>query len=83
MKAIVRVINHVRGMYAAEIDSLGSYVIFELLDSSEPEIGDVISHPDFFNMGGEIFMNITQGCEFDVYVQNVCGASLVRRQCML
>lgn len=83
MKAIMRVVNPTRGMYAAEIDGSREYVIFELLDSSEPEIGDVISHPDFYSMGGEIFKNVTQRCAIDVYVQNICGASLVRKQCML
>ena len=44
MKAIVKVGNRARGMYAAEIDDSGEFVIFELLDSSEPEAGDVIVH---------------------------------------
>ncbi|HCH52982.1 MAG TPA: hypothetical protein DE109_05620 [Aeromonas sp.] len=83
MKAVVKIFNSGRGMYAAEIDGSGEYVIFELLDSSEPEIGDIISHPDFYSMGGETFKNVTQQCEIDVYVQNVCEASLVRQQCML
>ena len=74
MKAEVKVVNPVRGMHAAEIDGSGEYVIFELLDSSEPEIGDIVSHPDFYSMGGETFKNMTQQCEIDVYVQNVCGA---------
>lgn len=83
MKAIVRVINPARGMYAAEIDGEGEYVIFELLDTIEPEIGDVVSHADFYSMGGEVFKNVTQQCNIDVFVQNICGASQVRQQCML
>lgn len=83
MKATVRLINPKRGMYAAEIEGGGEFVIFELLDSSEPEIGDVVSHPDFFSMGGEKFKNLTQGCEIDVSVENVCGKNLVRQQCFL
>jgi hypothetical protein len=83
MKAIVKVVNPNRGMYAAEIDGRGEYVIFELLDSMEPEIGDLIYHPDFYSMGGENFMNITQQCQIDVFVQNVCGPSLVKLQCFL
>lgn len=83
MKATVRVINPSRGMYAAEIDGRGEYVIFELLDTDEPEIDDVISHPDFYSIGSETFKNVTQQCEIEVYVQNVCGPNLVRRQCML
>lgn len=83
MQAIVRLINPKRGMYAAEIEGSGEFVIFELLDSSEPEIGDLISHSDFYTMGGETFKNLTQGCEFDVSVENVCGQNLVRQQCFL
>lgn len=83
MKAIVKVVNPNRGMYAAEIDERGEYVIFELLDSSELEIGDVISHPNFYSMGSETFNNITQQCQIDVFVQNVCGPSLVKQQCFL
>ena len=71
------------GIYAAEIDGSGEYVIFELLDSSEPEADDVISHPDFFSMGGETFKNITQQCELDVFVQNICPVNQVSQQCML
>ncbi|SES36022.1 hypothetical protein SAMN04487958_11930 [Vreelandella subterranea] len=57
MKAVVQVINPKRGMYAAEMNGSGEFVIFELLDSSEPEQGDVISHPGFYSMGGETFKN--------------------------
>ena len=83
MKAIVRVGNPPQGMYAAEIDGSGEFVVFELLDSSEPEEGDVISHPDFYSMGGETFKNITQQCDIGVFVQNICGSSQVRKQCIL
>ena len=83
MKGIIQLINPSRGMYAAEIDGEGEYVIFELMDTDEPEIGDVISHQNFYSMGTETFKNITQECEIEVFVQNVCGANLVRQQCML
>ncbi|MDY6894785.1 MAG: hypothetical protein SVO01_05140 [Thermotogota bacterium] len=83
MKAIVKVKNPKRGMYAAEIGGTGEYVVFELLDSCEPEIGDVISHKDFYSMGGETYKNLTRGCDFDVAVENVCGPSLVKQQCFL
>jgi hypothetical protein len=73
MKAIIKVINRNRGMYTAEIDGNGEFVVFELLDSCELEVGDVISHTDFCSMGGETYKNLTQGCEFDVAVENVCG----------
>jgi len=83
MKTTIKVINPKRGIYAAEIDGSGEFVVFELLDSCEPEIGDVVSHPDFYSMGGETYKNLTQGCEFDVAVENVCGPSQVRQQCFL
>ena len=80
MKAIVRMINPRRGMYAAEIEGMGEFVIFELLDSSEPEIGDILSHHDFYSMGGETLKNLTQHCDIEVSVETVCGANLVRQQ---
>jgi len=80
MRVKVAMTNLTRGMYAAEIDGNGEYVIFELLDSSEPEIGDILSHPDFYSMGGETFKNLTQQCNISVFVENVCGAALVRQQ---
>ncbi|WP_156897133.1 hypothetical protein [Ferrimonas kyonanensis] len=83
MKAIVKVGNISRGMYAADIEDSGEFVIFELLDSSEPEAGDVIYHPDFYRMGGEQFKNLTQNCSIDVFVQNICDTSQVRAQCFL
>ena len=70
-------------MYAAEIDGGGEYVIFELLDSCEPKISDIISHQDFHSMDGETYKNLTQDCEFDVAVENVCGSNLVNQQCFL
>ncbi|SHJ45256.1 hypothetical protein [Cycloclasticus pugetii] len=83
MKATVAVTNKRRGMYAAEIEGVGEFVIFELLDSDEPEIGDVISHTDFYTMGGETYKNQTQGCVIEVFVENVCGKNLVKQQCFL
>ena len=83
MKATVKEANTSRGMYAAEIDGSGEFVIFELLDSSEPEIGDVISHSDFYSMGCETYSNISQSCKIEVAVENVCGANQVKQQCFL
>ena len=83
MKAVVKVTNPIRGMYAAEIEGGGEYVVFELLDSHAPELGDIVSHPDFYSMGSETFGNLTQGCRIDVFVQNVCGRSMVKSQCFL
>jgi hypothetical protein len=83
MKAKVKIVNSARGMYAAEIDGQGEFVIFELLDTPEPEVGDVILHHDFYSMGSETYKNITQGCEIEVFVEDVCGANLVKQKCFL
>lgn len=83
MKATIKVINQNRGMYAAEIEDAGEFVIFELIDSSEPEIDDVISHNDFSSMGGETYKNLTQECDFEVFVENLCGPNQVKQQCFL
>lgn len=80
MRATVRFINPKRGMYAAEIDGHGEYVIFELLDSSEPKVGVVLGHYDFNSMGGETLKNLTQHCEIDVFIENICGPNLIRQQ---
>lgn len=82
MRAKVKVINPQKGMYGAEIEGSGEYVVFELLDSAEPELGDEISHSDFYAMGGETLRNRTQGCSIDVFIQNVCDESNVRKCCL-
>ena len=83
MKAQVVLTNSARGMYAGEIEGEGEFVIFELLDSSEPEIGDILIHNDFYSMGGETFKNITQDCNIEVFIEDVCGASLIKKRCFL
>jgi hypothetical protein len=83
MEARIVVANRKRGIYAAQTED-GEFVIIELIDTSEPEIGDVISHPDFTSMGSETYKNITQGCAIDVFVQNICGnLGQARKQCFL
>jgi hypothetical protein len=70
-------------MYAAQTED-GEFVIIELLDTSEPEIGDIVSHPDFTSMGGETYKNVTQDCSIDVFVQNICGnIKQAKQQCFL
>ncbi len=83
MEATVVKINPTRAMCAASIEGSGDFVIFEVLDSSLPQVGDLISHPDFTAMGGETYRNLTSGDDVDVYAQNICGASLVRSQLLL
>lgn len=83
MKAIVKVINSKRGMYGAQTEE-GEFVIFEVLDSDEPEIADIVSHPDFYAMGGEDYRNLTQNVTISVYVENVVGSlEQARKQCFL
>lgn len=83
MKATIKVINRNRGTYAAEIDDTGEFVIFRLLDTSEVEIDDRISHPDFYRMGLEVFENHTQGRKMSVSVENIYGVSLIKQQGLL
>ena len=71
MKAKIIMTVPARGKYAAEIEGEGKYVIFELLHSCKPEIGDLIVHHDFHSMGEETFANLTQKCHMDVYVENI------------
>ena len=71
MKATVVILNARRGMVAAETKD-GEYVIFQLLESYDLELGDQIRHNDFYSMGGEIYLNLTKDERMHVYVQNVC-----------
>ena len=74
MKAKVVITVPASDKYAAEIEGEGKYVIFELLHSSKPEIGDLIMHSDFYSMGEETFTNLTQSRDMDVYVENVLSS---------
>jgi len=82
MKATVLVINHQRGMVAAQtID--GDYVIFEILGDYDVEIGHVVSHHDFTSMGSEKYRNLSTEETMDVYVQNVCATvEQAKKQCL-
>ena len=83
MEATVTVANKNRGMFAAQTED-GEFVIFELLGSDEPEIGDVVSHVDFHSMGGEQYKNRTQGVTVSVFGHNIVGTmEQGRRQCFL
>ena len=83
MNATIQIINPTRSMVAAKSEN-GEYVIFELLGSYSPEIGDVVSHGDFHSMGGAKYHNVTQSEDMDVYVQNVVGsAEAAKKQCFL
>ncbi len=83
MKATISHINTTIGRYAAKFEDENAYLIFDLMDSSEPEVGDEISHPDFYSMGSETYKNLTQRRSFDVFVQNVCGPAILKAQLAL
>jgi len=83
MNAVVELVNSQRGMVAARTDD-DEYVILELLGSKEPEIGDVLTHPDFHSLGSERYRNVSQSEDIDVYVQNVVGnLTAAKTQCFL
>ena len=84
MQAIIAEVNHLRGMYAAKIiGDEGTFVILELLESEPLQKGDRVEHVDFYSMGSETYYNITNDQDIDVFVQNICGISLIRSQCFL
>lgn len=83
MNAKVEIINNKRGMIAAKSED-GEYVIVELLGGYDLEIGDIISHNDFYSMGSEEYYNISKSEMMSVYVQNVCGNfQQAKKQCFL
>ena len=83
MDAEIILVNSERGMYKAQSDN-GEFVVFELLDSYKPEMGDIKSHPGFYSMGGETYTNVTQETKFEVYVQKVCSSlDQAKRQCLI
>lgn len=83
MNANIVLMNSKRGMVAARSEDVG-FVIFELLGSYSPEIGDVVSHRDFTSMGSEKYRNVTQCEDMDVYVQNIVGTlEAATKQCFL
>jgi hypothetical protein len=83
MKATVTVINPTRGMYAAETQD-NEFVVFELRDADELEIGDVVIHPDFNSLGSEEYRNATQDVTVSVYVEDLVGTiEQAKKQCFL
>lgn len=71
MKAVVELTNPARGMVGARLDN-GDYVMIEILDTDQPEKGDVLSNPDFTSLGSETVRNMTQESKLDVFVQDIC-----------
>jgi len=67
MKGTVVLANHRRGMYAVQISG-GDIMVFELLGSPEPDLGDVLSG-NLDDSCANSFYNQTQAVELDIYVQ--------------
>jgi len=70
MKATVKVTNPKRGMFAAQNEA-GQFVVFDLIDSEELRIGDVVFHPDLQERGGKEIKNLTRGLTMLVFVTNI------------
>lgn len=81
-KGEIAILNHNRGMYAVQLSD-GSYSVFELLDSNEINLEDVISGP-LDELGSCELRNLTENETFDAMVQNIgCNLSTAQRQTML
>ncbi len=60
--------NHQRGMFIVEIED-GNYAVFELLDSVELTIGDLI-RGDLHGLGHEELLRVESQELFDAYGQS-------------
>lgn len=77
MKAVIRKANPKKGFYAAEIVENEEYVVFELLDTREPEQDDVIEINELYALGVETIKNGTQNHSIEVCIEdytNLAGA---------
>lgn len=77
MKAQVEYINSSTRMFAAKIEGYTDYVVVELLENCRVDKGDIVSHPEFKNMGKQIYSNETKASTMNVYVQDICTKNLV------
>lgn len=77
MKAVIRKANPRKGFYAAEIVDSEEYVVFELLDTTEPEQDDVIEINETHPLGVGTIKNVTQNHNIEVCIEdytNLAGA---------
>lgn len=65
----VAAINPRRGMVAIATDD-GGFTIIELLSDWSLEVGDDITWTDRYGLGHEMYRNVTQQTEEEVFVQN-------------
>ncbi|MCR8559306.1 hypothetical protein KXD93_16735 [Mucilaginibacter sp. BJC16-A38] len=64
----IALLNRTRAMYAVKLSD-GTYSVFEMSDSTEINLGDVISGP-LDEEGDCTLNNVTEDEEFDAIVQN-------------
>ncbi|WP_019420170.1 hypothetical protein [Paenibacillus sp. OSY-SE] len=69
MKGIVAMINSKKGFLAVRTPS-NEYSIVEVLEMELPELGDIISG-NLESLGSETLVNLTQGIEIDVFIQEI------------
>lgn len=65
----VAAINSRRGMVAIATED-GGFTIIELLSEWSLEIGDEISWANGYGLGHEVYRNVTQQTQEEVFVQN-------------
>lgn len=84
MKAIVRLINPLHKLFAAELEGGGEIILFKFFDTPELEIGDILSvQITYFIPDGITLHNLTKECKFDVICKNICNESNMRKLCLL
>lgn len=78
----ITILNHNRGMYAAQLSD-GSYSVFELMDTNEINLGDVISG-ELDEEGSCILNNLSEHESFDAIIQNTgLNANMAYKRTML
>lgn len=79
MKGRISGINPSTGRYAIRLED-GLFTVFDMDDSHEPEIGDIVSGA-IDSDGPETLRNETQGENFDVCIQfTCCSRALAERE---
>ena len=68
MNGTIIAINRINGMHAVQIED-GGVTVFELTDSHDAALGDVIAG-ELQTLGSETLANKTQQESFDAYIQD-------------
>lgn len=75
-------INQQRGMFSI-LTSMGSYIVFELIDSSELSRGDTITGT-ISGLGDAELYNSTTNEAFNAYIQKInCNEITARQGCFI